>query len=104
VGTLLTLKEEALRTDAQKAVLRNATVLHRSLTALTEERQLALAQMLAERTFLVVVSTPEYFTGRGGVVPFALTSQVLQHAEWTPEVLKARQEELLGVLFEEWRL
>jgi hypothetical protein len=39
-----------------------------------------------------------------GVVPFALTSQVLQHVEWTPDVLKARQEELLGVLFEEWRL
>jgi hypothetical protein len=38
------------------------------------------------------------------VVPFALTSQVLQHVEWTPDVLKARQEELLGVLFEEWRL
>lgn len=59
VDTLLTLKEEALRTDAQKAVLRNATVLHRSLTALTEERRLELAQMLAERTFLVVVSTPD---------------------------------------------
>ncbi|MEU5585051.1 DUF262 domain-containing protein [Streptomyces chrestomyceticus] len=59
VGTLLTLKEEALRTDAQKAVLRNATVLHQSLTAVTEERRLELAQMLAERTFLVVVSTPD---------------------------------------------
>ncbi len=59
VATLLTLKEEALRTDAQKAVLRNATVLHRSLTAVTEERRLELAQMLAERTFLVVVSTPD---------------------------------------------
>ncbi|MEU3556153.1 DUF262 domain-containing protein [Streptomyces fragilis] len=59
VGTLLTLKEEALRTDAQKAILRNTTVLHRSLTELTEEERLELAQMLAGRTFLVVVSTPD---------------------------------------------
>ncbi|MER5480854.1 DUF262 domain-containing protein [Streptomyces sp. NPDC002734] len=59
VDTLLTLKEEALRTDAQKAVLRNATVLHHSLTELSEESRLELAQMLAGRTFLVVVSTPD---------------------------------------------
>ncbi|WP_262057836.1 DUF262 domain-containing protein [Streptomyces sp. STR69] len=59
VGTLLTLKEDALRTDAQKAILRNATVLHRSLSASPEEDRLKLAQMLAERTFLVVVSTPD---------------------------------------------
>ncbi|MGK5497168.1 HNH endonuclease family protein [Streptomyces sp. URMC 125] len=43
-----------------------------------------------------------YFTGRGG--PFALTSQVLQHAEWAPEPAEARQKEPLGILAEEWRL
>jgi hypothetical protein len=59
VDTLLSLTEDTLRTDAQKAILRNARVLHGSLTAQTEERRLELAQMLAERTFLVVVSTPD---------------------------------------------
>ncbi|MFD7276673.1 DUF262 domain-containing protein [Streptomyces sp. NPDC059862] len=59
VDILLTLKEEALRTDAQKAILRNATVLYRSLTELSEESRLELAQMLAGQTFLVVVSTPD---------------------------------------------
>ncbi|MEU5344036.1 DUF262 domain-containing protein [Streptomyces sp. NPDC020766] len=46
----------------------------------------------------------KYFTGRGGVVPFALTSQVLQHTEWTPDLLQARQQQLVEILAEEWRL
>lgn len=44
-----------------------------------------------------------YFSGKGAA-PFVLTIQVLQQAEWTPKVLKARQEELLHVLQTEWRL
>lgn len=62
------------------------------------------AKNSAAQNYDFATKKAKYFTGRGGVVPFALTSQVLQHTEWTPEVLKARQEELLGVLFEEWRL
>ncbi|MGW2893212.1 HNH endonuclease family protein [Streptomyces sp. NPDC001212] len=62
------------------------------------------AKNSAAQNYDFAAKKAKYFTGRGGVVPFALTSQVLQHVEWTPEVLKARQEELLGVLFEEWRL
>ncbi|MDQ1066324.1 hypothetical protein QFZ32_001764 [Streptomyces canus] len=62
------------------------------------------AKNSAAQNYDFTAKKAKYFTGRGGVAPFALTSQVLQHAEWTPEVLKARQEELLGVLFGEWRL
>ncbi|WP_405476615.1 DUF262 domain-containing protein [Streptomyces sp. NBC_00009] len=53
------LKEETLPTDARKAVLRNAKALHAILADWSEERRLDLVQMLGERTFLVVVSTPD---------------------------------------------
>ena len=45
----------------------------------------------------------EYFQ-RGGVVTFALTSQVLSETAWTPEVLQRRQRELINALKKEWRL
>jgi hypothetical protein len=40
----------------------------------------------------------------GGVSPFPLTTQVLQHQEWTPAIVKARQEGLLARLDTHWRL
>ena len=45
----------------------------------------------------------EYFQ-RGGVVTFALTTQVLAEDEWTPAVLQRRQRELINALKKEWRL
>lgn len=45
-----------------------------------------------------------YFKGRDNVSSYALTSQVLHEAQWTPEVLKARQQTLLDVLYSNWRL
>ncbi|MDE0200410.1 MAG: DNA helicase RecQ [Caldilineaceae bacterium] len=45
----------------------------------------------------------EYFQ-KGGVVTFALTSQVLAEDEWTPAVLQRRQRELTNALKKEWRL
>ena len=45
----------------------------------------------------------EYFT-RKGVAPFALTTQVLNASEWTPEVLESRQKKLTQELSKEWRL
>jgi hypothetical protein len=45
----------------------------------------------------------EYFQ-KGGVTTFAVTSQVLSRAEWTPAVLELRQSELIGKLRTEWRL
>jgi hypothetical protein len=44
-----------------------------------------------------------YFT-RGGVSPFALTTQVLQYSEWTPKAIDDRQKELLERLEQHWRL
>ena len=45
----------------------------------------------------------EYFQ-RKGVAAFALTSQVLNKAEWTPDVLENRQSDLIRRLESEWRL
>lgn len=44
-----------------------------------------------------------YFA-KGGVSPFALTTQVLQHRVWTQEVVATRQAELLANLELLWRL
>lgn len=44
-----------------------------------------------------------YFT-KGGTSAFALTTQVLQHAEWTTEVMQQRQDSMLGRLEAHWRL
>ena len=46
----------------------------------------------------------KYFTGRHGVSAFAMTTQVLGHPEWTPEVLRVRQESQLATLTAGWRL
>jgi len=45
----------------------------------------------------------EYFQ-RGGVPAFALTVQVVNESEWTPEVLQRRQKKLISALKKEWRL
>lgn len=46
----------------------------------------------------------KYFQGGSNVSSYALTSQVLGAGRWTPDVVKARQVELLSVLKENWRL
>ena len=45
----------------------------------------------------------KYFQ-RGNVAPFALTSEVLVESEWTPVVLKRRQEDLIARMKKVWRL
>ncbi|MBM9460837.1 DUF262 domain-containing protein [Nocardioides sp. zg-536] len=45
-----------------------------------------------------------YFQSKGGGTNFQLTAQVLSESAWTPAVVKARHEELLGRLFTEWDL
>jgi hypothetical protein len=45
-----------------------------------------------------------YFATSKGVSPFALTTQVLQKAEWTPAIINQRQKELLQKLKTLWRL
>jgi hypothetical protein len=44
-----------------------------------------------------------YFA-RGGVSPFPITTQVLEHKDWTPKVVAARQKELCDKLETHWRL
>ena len=43
-----------------------------------------------------------YFSGSKNVSSYALTSQVMAQKEWTPKVVKARQQHLLKVLYENW--
>lgn len=45
----------------------------------------------------------EYFQ-RGSVSTFALTSQVLSEEQWTPEVIRERQQRLISALKNAWRL
>ncbi|MDZ8105139.1 MAG: DUF262 domain-containing HNH endonuclease family protein [Nostoc sp. DedQUE12a] len=46
----------------------------------------------------------KYFLSKKGICPFVLTTQVLQQSEWTPEVIKQRQEDCLQNLRKLWRL
>ncbi len=46
----------------------------------------------------------KYFTGRNGVSTCALTTQVLNEPDWTPEVLLRRQQHLLTMLSALWQL
>lgn len=59
IAALLALAENALKTDAQKAVQANARAQHHIVSGWSEDQRLALAQMLSHRTYLVVVSTPD---------------------------------------------
>lgn len=45
-----------------------------------------------------------YFTGKTGVVTYALTVEVLALSEWTPTILRERQTRLLGMLQKAWEL
>ena len=45
-----------------------------------------------------------YFLNKDGVTPFALTTQIVAEKKWTPEVLERRQNELIDLLKNEWRL
>ncbi|APO75231.1 hypothetical protein AM571_CH02422 [Rhizobium etli 8C-3] len=45
-----------------------------------------------------------YFTGPKNVSSYALTSQVIAQATWTPKSLKQRQESLLKIFAENWEL
>jgi hypothetical protein len=46
----------------------------------------------------------KYFSSKNGVSKFALTTQVLNTPVWTPEVVRRRHQDLLGVLVREWGL
>ncbi|MBF4998645.1 DUF262 domain-containing protein [Nocardia sp. BSTN01] len=56
---LVALDDAHLKTDAQKAIRDNTTVLHDRLAVWSDDKRQRLAAMLGTRTFLVVVSTPD---------------------------------------------
>ena len=45
-----------------------------------------------------------YFTSKRGVSTFAITSQVLKEASWTPDVVVRRQREAIAALKKVWSL
>ncbi|OZM79676.1 DUF262 domain-containing protein [Pseudonocardia sp. MH-G8] len=50
------------------------------------------------------VKKEKYFTGKKGVVAFALTSQVINLRDWTPELLEQRQRAAMQLLADTWNL
>ena len=46
----------------------------------------------------------KYFTSKNGTSSYALTTQVLHAAEWTPEYVQKRQETLVAVFSKHWEL
>ena len=46
----------------------------------------------------------KYFSANSGISPFVLTTQVLRQHEWTPGVIEQRQNQLMSVLRDLWRL
>ncbi|MHB9145713.1 MAG: DUF262 domain-containing protein [Symbiobacteriia bacterium] len=78
--------------------LRGATVHRLGNLALLSRRKNSQAQ-----NFEFDRKKNEYFA-RGGVSPFTLTTQVLQEADWTPATVEKRQDRLLAVLKQVWRL
>ena len=46
----------------------------------------------------------KYFCAEGGVSSFVLTTQVIRHKEWTPEIIEQRQAELINTFKQLWRL
>lgn len=50
------------------------------------------------------VKKEKYFKGKAGTTSYALTSQVLSYSQWTPAIVKARQEDLIGVYKKNWDL
>ena len=50
------------------------------------------------------IKKSSYYKGKKDLPPYLLTSTACQEAEWTPTIVKARQEELIKVLTDNWEL
>lgn len=59
IATLIGLSDNQATTDSQRSIRGNAKALHEALSALPEDDRTRLFVMMASRTFLVVVSTPD---------------------------------------------
>ncbi len=51
-----------------------------------------------------VTKKERYFSGPGGITPFAITSQVLREDQWDISTVERRQLELIGKLSDVWEL
>lgn len=58
----------------------------------------------AAQNFAFEAKKRKYFRSKNGTSSYALTTQVLNETEWTPEVVKKRQERLAEVFAEKWDL
>jgi hypothetical protein len=65
---------------------------------------LARAKNAAASNYDFAKKRTMYFATRGGISPFALTTQVLQEREWTPQVVERRQAELIAHLRALWQM
>ncbi|MES9515792.1 DUF262 domain-containing HNH endonuclease family protein [Rhodococcus erythropolis] len=59
IAALMSLSDNHVKTDAQKSIRDNAEALHEALAEWTDDERKRLFVMMASRTFLVVVSTPD---------------------------------------------
>jgi hypothetical protein len=59
IESLIRLSDNAVKTDAQKLIRDNAKALHDTLSKWSDDDRKRLFVMVASRTFLVVVSTPD---------------------------------------------
>ena len=50
------------------------------------------------------VKKEKYFQTKAGVASYALTTQVINYHQWTPDIVSKRQEELLSILTRKWDL
>lgn len=50
------------------------------------------------------IKKEKYFQTKAGVASYALTTQVINYDQWTPEIVSRRQEELIRILKKEWTL
>ena len=50
------------------------------------------------------IKKEKYFQTKAGVASYALTTQVINYDQWTPEIVSKRQEELIRILKKKWAL
>ncbi|BAD59294.1 DUF262 domain-containing protein [Nocardia farcinica] len=59
ISTLIGLSDQTVKSEPQRAMRDNAAALHERLESWTEARRRSLATLMSNRTFLVIVSTPD---------------------------------------------
>ena len=50
------------------------------------------------------IKKEKYFQTKAGVASYALTTQVINYDQWTPDIVARRQEELIAILKGKWNL